>query len=217
MVLAQGYNDGESGIKITGLALQAGCESAIIILHEIYGINPHIQEVCESYHALGYDVYCPNLISANKPFSYLHQQEAYEHFHNHGGFAISNQITELLAQIRPQYKAVFLIGFSIGATIAWICSASGLCSGIVGYYGSRIRDYLTTTPQCASLLFFARHEASFSPEKVTSELNRIPHTQAIILEGHHGFCDTHTPNFCKASAKKAENLTQEFLKQYTPL
>ncbi|WP_040412280.1 dienelactone hydrolase family protein [Desulfosporosinus sp. OT] len=37
-------------------------ESAIIVLHEIYGINPHIQWVCEHYSDAGYHVICPDFI-----------------------------------------------------------------------------------------------------------------------------------------------------------
>lgn len=33
-----------------------GKESVIIVLHEIYGINPHIKWVCEHYLEAGYDV-----------------------------------------------------------------------------------------------------------------------------------------------------------------
>jgi len=39
-----------------------GKESAIIVLHEIYGINPHIKWVCEHYLAAGYDGICPDFL-----------------------------------------------------------------------------------------------------------------------------------------------------------
>ncbi len=35
--------------------------AALLVLHEIYGVNRHILDLCAGYHALGFDVYCPNL------------------------------------------------------------------------------------------------------------------------------------------------------------
>jgi len=45
-------------------------ESAIIVLHEIYGINSHIKRVCRHYLAAGYDVLCPNFVKSEDYFDY---------------------------------------------------------------------------------------------------------------------------------------------------
>ncbi|MDI5811330.1 DUF535 family protein, partial [Salmonella enterica subsp. enterica serovar Anatum] len=41
---------------------------------------------------------------------------------------------------------------SVGATLAWLSAASGLCDGVVCYYGSRIRQYLHLAPLCPTLV-----------------------------------------------------------------
>ena len=61
-------------------------DSAIIVLHEIYGINEHIKNVCIGFSAKGYDVICPNLINRREPFDYESQEEAYNYFMNNIGF-----------------------------------------------------------------------------------------------------------------------------------
>ena len=38
-----------------GLRLTKNSDAAIIVLHEIYGINPFMHAVCQKYHSLGYD------------------------------------------------------------------------------------------------------------------------------------------------------------------
>lgn len=45
-------------------------DSAIIVVHEIYCINQHIQMVCENFAEKGYDVIYPNLIDLPQPFAY---------------------------------------------------------------------------------------------------------------------------------------------------
>ncbi len=41
------------------LKLIKNYENAIVVLHEIYGINEHIKDVCAEYHERGFDIYCP--------------------------------------------------------------------------------------------------------------------------------------------------------------
>lgn len=189
----------------------AGFNAAVIILHEIYGVNTHISDVCKWYHALGYDVYCPNLLGDSGPFPYEQQEIAYTHFINCVGFDAAKIINGLAQGIRGRYDRIFLIGFSVGATIAWRCANSGLYDGVVGYYGSRIREYQHIIPACPVLLVFARHEPSFSPESLLSVFSGLPHVSGEVLEAGHGFCDRHSQNYNAQAAHKAAELTQDFL------
>jgi dienelactone hydrolase len=42
---------------------------AIIVIHEIYGINEFMQEQCQKFRNSGFAVFCPNMIG-RPPFSY---------------------------------------------------------------------------------------------------------------------------------------------------
>ncbi len=42
---------------------------AIIVLHEIYGVNEFIKDQCQKFMEAGFDVFCPNMIH-KPPFSY---------------------------------------------------------------------------------------------------------------------------------------------------
>lgn len=193
------------------LIFKSGSQSAIIVLHEIYGINEHISGVCNAYFSKGYDIYCPNFLGIGKPFPYSQQEEAYTHFKQSIGFKHSDQINTLIQQIRPFYKKVILLGFSIGATMAWICGEKGLCDRIICYYGSRIRDYLNITPKCSTLLLFASQEKSFDFQNIEYAFENKKNITFAILSGTHGFCDPFSLSFHPQSAKKAEDLAQIFL------
>jgi dienelactone hydrolase len=184
---------------------------AVIVLHEIYGINRHILSVFNQYGNLGYDVYCPDLIHRAFPFDYCQQEEAYQHFKTNIGFDVCSEIEGLLKKLRETHRVIILIGFSIGATIAWRCSESGLCDGIIGYYGSRIRDYLTITPKCRTLLIFAEQEVSFSPRELDFTSEQKEHVSMTILNGRHGFCDMYSDHFDPVSAVEAQRLTDAFI------
>ncbi len=51
-------------------------------------------------------------------------------------------------------KRFSILGFGAEATVAWLCSEEECVDGIVGYYGSRIRNYAELAPRCPALLFF---------------------------------------------------------------
>lgn len=37
-------------------------KNALIVLHEIYGVNKFIEDVCVQYQKQDFDAYCPNLL-----------------------------------------------------------------------------------------------------------------------------------------------------------
>lgn len=188
--------------------------SVIIVLHEIYGLNQHIQIVCQKFSMAGYDIICPNLIDQEQPFEYNLQEEAYYHFMNNIGFDLGVQrIKHLMIQAQKQYKHVFILGYSIGATIAWLCSSEdNMCDGIIGYYGSRIRDYMNITPKCPTLLIFPSEEKSFNVEELVDSLVKR-NIDAHIVRGKHGFSDPFSKNYCLQSSEEAGRLVDNFLKE----
>ncbi len=78
-------------------------ENAVIVLHEIYGLNNHIKQVCKELHNSGLDVYCPNFLNREEPFSYDQHSQAYDYFMKFCGFDTS-MIFDLLTRIRDRYK-----------------------------------------------------------------------------------------------------------------
>lgn len=184
---------------------------AIIVLHEIYGVNRFIEDVCKSYNKKGYDVYYPDIINRTPPFAYAQSEEAYQYFNEAIRFEVYHEVEELINQLKIKYDKVFIIGFSIGATIAFRCTENVNCDGMIGYYGSRIRDYLEVTPECPVLLLFAK-EDFFDVERVAEVLAQKQNVTVEILEGKHGFMDCYSDRYCRISAEIAIKKTDEFLK-----
>ncbi len=183
-------------------------DTAIVVLHEIYGINRHIHDICNRYGQDGYDVYCPNLIG-REPFDYAEQEQAYRHFYDCGGFAHKERIKRVLKRIRPYYTRIILLGFSVGATLAWLCSELNLCDKVICCYGSRIRDYLTVTPIIPVLLLFAQ-EDSFNVQAVADTL-RGEHITTRLYEAGHGFLDPYCESYHQASAELAWQTINRFI------
>lgn len=187
-------------------------EIAIIILHEIYGVNKFIEERCAHYHELGLDVYCPSMLNRDS-FAYKDSAAAYDYFFSEVGFGIYKKIQEQIEQLKKIYKRVFVLGFSIGATIAWRCSENSVADGIICCYGSRIRDYLLVQPSCPTLLLFAEHD-SFALPGTIRLLKEKDNIEIITLKAHHGFLDKYSGYYDEEQFVIARAIIDNFINKY---
>ncbi len=201
----------DKNLEMQMLEFLNGSSTAILVLHEIYGINQHILGVCKARQSKGYDVFCPNLLGLKKPFSYSQQEQAYANFMEQVGFQVHERVNTMLTLLRPRYKTIILEGYSVGATVAWCCAEVGFCDGVVGYYGSRIRNFLHLQPKCPALLFFALQEQGFPAEQAQKSFCHAPQVTVEILNGSHGFCDPFSAEFHAESAKTAGQISQVFI------
>jgi dienelactone hydrolase len=190
-----------------------GSDKLIIVLHEIYGINRHMEQVCMEFAAQGYDVLCPDMLDRSGPFPYEREEAAYRYFMGKVGFEKpAEKIIQLAAGARGNYNRVFIVGFSAGASVAWLCSAKyAELEGVVGYYGSRIRNYMDVTPLVPVLLLFASEEKSFDAFELAHVLEVKKNTAAFVLDGRHGFADPYSLNYNENSAGIAERMADGFL------
>jgi len=190
-------------------------KNAVIVVHEIYGVNEHMKNFSQSLREYEFDVFCPNLTVQKQAYSYSQENIAYKEFMDKVGFtAASIQIKKLIADIKDDYQKIFIVGFSVGATVSWLCSREEGVHGVVGYYGSRIRDYTEITPKCPALLFFPREEESFNVDELISLLND-KNTEIHKFNGQHGFADADSPNYNEVSADQAYDKMVKFLLKHS--
>jgi dienelactone hydrolase len=184
-----------------------------IILHEIYGINDHIHYYKNVLTSKGFEVICPHLLG-RESFPYEREEEAYHYFMNEVGFPKAmDEVKRLIHENREKYERIFIIGFSAGATIAWACSESkSEVDGIVGYYGSRIRNYMDTEPACPTLLFFPAHEKSFDVLDLERKLQTKKNTAVEIIEAEHGFMNPYYTTYNPIESTKCIKKSIHFLR-----
>lgn len=185
---------------------------AVIVLHEIYGINRFIEEVCTEYKIQGFDVFCPNMIQREN-FTYSESTEAYQFFINNTGFDFYKEVEDLISKLKITYDRVFVIGFSVGATIAWRCCENTDCDGIVCCYGSRIREYMSLQPLCPVLLLFAEHD-SFDVESAIKQLAGKINLDLHKLQARHGFMDQYSNYFNREQTQISKGYIRQFLNRY---
>ncbi|MEH7747962.1 dienelactone hydrolase family protein [Neobacillus drentensis] len=186
----------------------------IIVIHEIYGINQHIKNFCDLLSKQDFDVICPNLLEREQPFDYSEEEIAYLNFMENVGFSDAvHKIKDLLLGVKDEYDKIFIIGFSVGATVAWLCSEEEFLDGVVGYYGSRIRNFTQIVPLCPTILFFPQEEQSFSVDELISNLDK-KNIEIYKCFGQHGFSDPYSTKFNEKSSQNTFNEMLNFLKKH---
>lgn len=187
-------------------------KALVIILHEIYGINDHINFFSDVIIKEGFDVLSPNLLQ-RESYSYDQEDKAYHYFMNEVGFDKSlDKVIQIINFNREKYDQIFIIGFSIGATLAWMSSEYGV-DGIIGYYGSRIRNYIEIEPQCPTLLYFPRYEKSFNVLDLERHLKSKKKTAVEIVEAEHGFMNPFYKTYNLEEYTKCIKNSIDFLRQ----
>lgn len=187
--------------------------TTILVAHEIYGINNHIKDICTDLKKLGFTVVCPNLLGNIENFCYNDENKAYKHFVHEIGFELAtNKVITLAKELRTKCANLYILGLSVGATIAWLCSKyDELFDGAIGFYGSRIRDYLEVIPKCETLLIFPTEEKSFSPDNVIKKLNTKDMMQIIKVEGKHGFTNQSTSYYDQSATEYCFQKMRDFI------
>lgn len=188
----------------------SGAEDAVILLHEIYGVNGHMCDAAAWLAAQGLAVYCPDLLGT--VYGYDQEAAAYDHYMKVGFAAAAGEATALAGRIAGGHRRIFLVGYSAGATVAWLLSGRNGFAGAVGYYGSRIRDFPDLTPACPVLLLFPHREEAFSVPALAAMLAAKDGVTVSALPGRHGFADRRSPRFEAAAAQAADAMAAAFLR-----
>ncbi|WP_308639731.1 dienelactone hydrolase family protein [Paenibacillus silvisoli] len=167
----------------------------VIVLHEIYGVNDHIRLIGDLISKEGYDVLMPDLLGRDA-FAYDQNEAAYRYFMDEIGFEQALEtIRSLVSMNRSKYACICVIGFSIGATLAWLCSEIAEVDGVIGYYGSRIRSYTAIEPGCPVLLLFASQEKSFHVPELVHALAAKRDTIVETIQAEHGYMNPFYPAY----------------------
>jgi len=188
-----------------------GSEKAVVIIPEIYGTNQYIKDWMDFFILHGYDTYCVNQNVQDGYYSYAQKEVAYNHFISNIGFDRYKEVDGYMMELRGCYKKIIVFGSSVGATIAWRLTESVWCDGVIGFYGSRIRDYLDVIPNNPCLLIFPEHENTFKVQSIIPNLLQKDQVEIHVLPGKHGFADPYGDNYYEQSRNIALDMVKLFL------
>lgn len=201
---------------------------AIIVIQEIFGVNPGIRKKTEDWAAKGYLAVAPDVFWRQQPGVELNPDDADE-FQQALGLMMKHDFARgledlkaVLAWIRaanPGSK-VGLVGFCMGGKIAYQMAAATDIEASVGYYGVGIDQMLDDAKNIAGqlLLHVPTADGFVSPEAqaaMHAGLDGNPHVTLHDYEGlDHGFADTFGARRNEAGAQLADQRTEAFFAEH---
>jgi dienelactone hydrolase len=187
--------------------LDHSMKTTVLLLHEIYGVTDNLRALSSSLRSEDYDVILPSLY----PDGYTGTDEAYSYNKFFADVGIEKAL-DTVSRITDAntHNRLVIIGFSIGATLAWLTSTDTRLQGIIGFYGSRIRHYPDVSPLVPTRLFFCQ-EAGFNVDELIERLNTNTMVQSKKIAGSHGF---YSKNDVEAACiQEADKLMLDTLKR----
>jgi carboxymethylenebutenolidase len=192
---------------------------AIMIIHDIFGVDPYIKKVTADFAAKGYAVIAPSLFDRVK----ASQTFGYDERGTSAGKALAKQITEdqALADIRAAAGAVkdagkiALVGYAWGAYLAYLATnrISGLACAI-GYSGTQIPAIAGEKRRIPTLLHFGERDDTIPIESVVQFRARRPDVSVYTYAAGHGFECSERSSYDEDSAAKALERTLFWISQY---
>ena len=195
-------------------------KGGVVVIQEIFGVNPHIREVCDGYAAEGYRALAPAIFDREEKNVEL----GYDDAGMTRGIGIARgkldmpktlQDVQAAIDYLGQSGPVAMVGYCFGGLICWLSAAnlSGLAC-VSGYYGGGITDMNNLQPKVPTMLHFGDQDAHIPIPAVNEVIEAHPDVQVFIYEADHGFNCDHRPSYNEAAATTAKARTLDFFAQH---
>ena len=215
------------------LALPPGGRGpGLLLLQEIFGVNPHIRAVAEQYALAGFVVLVPDVFWREAPRIEL----GYAADDRQRGMTLAGalQATEVVADLQaavatlrarpevgsgPGPSKVGVIGYCMGGRLAYVAAALAGVDAAVAYYGGGIAGQLALAAQvhCPMQFHFAGSDTHIPPEAVAGVRQAFAGRPADVFEypgSVHGFncwarASYHAPSSALALGRSLTFLAQQ--------
>lgn len=189
---------------------------AVIVLHEILGVTPYIQRVCERFAAAGYLAVAPALfdrIERGAALSMSDEDIAHgRELRARVGWDLPlKDIAAVCSALSAEVETVSIVGFCWGGVLAWRAARlDGVCA-VVCYYGGQIPQFLHEAPRAPVLLHFGEKDPVLPSEAVQQILAAYPDVPFFNYPAGHAFDNDQRADHDAASSRLAHQRTLEFL------
>ncbi|MFT8807579.1 dienelactone hydrolase family protein [Gluconobacter sp.] len=195
---------------------------AVIVVQEIFGLTPHIRNVCNDFAAEGFHVLAPAVFDRAKSDVILEYTQA-------GvteGLELRSQIPseKTLADIAACAKAlrdaghkkVGIIGFCWGGLLAWLTATrTHDVDAAVSWYGGSIGNHVETAPNCPVELHFGGEDSSIPHTEIQKIRDARPEVEEYVYDdAGHGFGCPERPSFNRDARDLAWSRSVDFLKSH---
>jgi carboxymethylenebutenolidase len=203
--------------------------AAIVVIQEIFGVNPGIRKKCDDWAAKGYLALAPDLFWRIQPGVVL-DPDVPEQFQQAlalmGKFDQDQGVADIEATIQAARAKlgdggkVGVVGYCLGGRLAFMTAARTDSDASVGYYGVSIDNLLGEKHAIANpvLLHIAGADHFVTPDiqaRMHEGLDDHPKVTLFDYPGEdHGFAAEMGQRRSDAAARLADSRTASFFEEY---
>jgi carboxymethylenebutenolidase len=196
-------------------------KGAVVVVQEVFGVNPHIRSMADKFAAEGYVAIAPSLFDRVKTGVELGYDEAALN----EGLGYRQQIEEetALADIQAAIESVgsvgkiAVVGYCWGGYLAYRAGnrIKGLACAI-NYYGAGTEQLFREKSKIPTLVHWAEKDPliTFDPDVIQFRAYRPDVTAYSYPEATHGFNCNDRDSFNADAAAKAQERTLFFISQF---
>ena len=189
---------------------------AVVVLQEIFGVNPHIRSVTERLAAEGFVALAPSLFDPVEPGIELGYGEAEAQrgvdLRNRVGFERAIDVVEAAADLlQAEGLRTGVVGFCWGGSVSFLANTR-LGLPVVSYYGARSVPFLDEAARAPLMFHFGSRDKSIPPGDIELHRAKQPAARIFVYEGaDHAFNrDVDNSHYHAASATQAWQRTLDF-------
>lgn len=206
--------DGVS-IRVYRAAPKTPPRAGMVIMHEAFGMNAHIRDMCDRYAAEGYLTFSPALydrVDYGVEISGYSEVELELALKLRKSADWEQSVSDMRSTIEIAREAgpVGVVGYCWGGSLAWLAATRCGVDVAVSYYGGQIIQFIDESPECPFLAHFAEHDVHVPPESASILKEHHPTVPNYLYDANHGFnCDQRS-DYDAESAALAQRRTSEF-------
>lgn len=191
----------------------------VVVIQEVFGVNPHIREVCDGYAAAGYEAVAPSLFDRVQPGVVLDYDD--------DGVAKGRELAAAVGwdgPVKDVWAAatalapdgrVGLVGYCWGGSWTWVAACRLKVGAAACYYGRHIVEFLDERPNCPVILHFGAEDHLIPLENVETIRAAYPDIPVHVYAGAgHGFNCAARPSYRADAAAIALQRTLDLFKEH---
>jgi len=201
---------------------------AVVVLHEVFGINADIREHCDELAAQGFLAVAPDLfwrlepgvdLSVTSKEDWQHAFGLYQRFDRDAGARDAKDTIDAVAKLPECTGKVAVMGYCLGGLLTFLTAARSLVDAGVAFHGGETEKYLDeadriTAPLRMHLAGDDEYMPAEAQAQIKSGLSDKANVTIYTYAGQgHAFSRHHGDRYNEEAAALANQRTFEFLRQ----
>ena len=202
---------------------------AVIVLHELFGVNADIRETCDELAQQGFIAVAPGLFWRQEPgvdlgvrtrSDWQHGLRLYQAYDRDTGVKDIKDTVAAAAKLPDCTGKVAVLGFCLGGLMTFLTAARYSVDAAVAYHGGGTEKYLGEAKGLdAPLRIDLAEEDEFISKSAQAEINTVlaskPNVTVFSYPGQrHAFARHNGTHYNAAAAAIANGRTIDFLHQH---